>query len=308
MVLVSFDPRDTPRRRRSRRSGRTSQYWTARADLGRLALPHRRRSHDQPRHRRPPASTTSSTPATGQFAHVSGVLVATPRRHAWRGTSTASSTRRRNCGWRWSNRARATSARPSTSCCSSVTTTIPETGRYGVIVMNLVRVGGVLTLGADGELLPAHAPPPRAHAAGGSAPSGTLNIAVWIPAIPRTGVHHCARGGQPVFLHPRRHGLLRPARRGAGPLLRDQVPRRHRAEGRRADYRLDPARNRLVDRAVLRRNGDLRLGDDRVLPDRAAAGPDARDLLDRQALDVALPAPRRCSARSTSCTCRSVAR
>ena len=65
------------------------------------------------------------------------------------------------------------------------------------------------------------------------------------------------------------------------------------AEGRRADHRLDSARDRLVAHPVLHLDGDLRLGDGRLLPDRAAARPDARDLRDRQAVDVALPARRR---------------
>ena len=42
--------------------------------------------------------------------------------------------------------ASAASARRSTSCCSTCFHYDPEAGRYGVVVMNLIRPGGVLTM------------------------------------------------------------------------------------------------------------------------------------------------------------------
>ena len=59
------------------------------------------------------------------------------------------------------------------------------------------------------------------------------------------------------------------------------------------DHRLGAARDWLVAHPVRHLDGDLRLRHGGLLQHRAAARRDARDLLDRQALDVALPAHRR---------------
>ena len=63
VVLVSFDPRDTPRRP-PRRSARTCDYWDAQATAGGWHF----LTGDEAairRGRRPPASATSGTSASG---------------------------------------------------------------------------------------------------------------------------------------------------------------------------------------------------------------------------------------------------
>ena len=137
--------------------------------------------------------------------------------------------------------------------------------------MNLVRLGGVLTVAAMVGFIVVMRRRDIAGAFGGSRVRrtrlSTVRSRTLIPML----------SGIPLFpeqastLAPQVDNLyffilgvtaffallvVRP-----GGLLRGQVPRRHRPEGRRADHRLDPARARLVADPVLHRDGDLRLGD-----------------------------------------------
>ena len=81
--------------------------------------------------------------------------------------------------------------------------------------------------------------------------------------------------------------------------------RRHPDEVRGADSRIPGARADLDGHPVHPRDGDVRLGRQCVFRDRAAAAETLGHLCRRQAVDVEVPAPRRASARSTSCTCPS---
>ena len=77
--------------------------------------------------RRPPASATSGTSARSSSRTRAASWSSRPT-DGCRATSTASSSRPRSCGWRSSNRARARSARRSTSCCSTAFTTTLNRG------------------------------------------------------------------------------------------------------------------------------------------------------------------------------------
>ena len=83
---------------------------------------------------------------TQQFAHVSGVLVTTPTARC-PAISTAWSSHRRTCGWRSSIPARGVWDPSSRNCCSTASTTTRLEGRYGAAFMNILRLGGVLTVG-----------------------------------------------------------------------------------------------------------------------------------------------------------------
>ena len=76
-MLVSFDPRDTPADAAEKKRTHL-QYWSAESTAAGWHF----LTGDEPTirrvTRRPPASPTSGTSATQQFAHVSGVLVVTP--------------------------------------------------------------------------------------------------------------------------------------------------------------------------------------------------------------------------------------
>ena len=157
-MLVSFDPRDTPEAANAKKRAHLAALGRPR-NGERLALPDRRRGVDPSASRRLPGSPISGTQQTSQFAHVSGAAGGDRRRHGCRATSTASSTRPRICGWRWSIRARARSARSSRSCCSTASTTTRRTGRYGAALMNMVRLGGVLTVALDRRVHRADAAP-----------------------------------------------------------------------------------------------------------------------------------------------------
>ena len=74
---VSFDPKDTP----ETAAGKKQTVSAALRPSGhrqRLAFPDRRRAQHPGAHRRGRASTTATIPKTDQFAHASGIMIATP--------------------------------------------------------------------------------------------------------------------------------------------------------------------------------------------------------------------------------------
>ena len=77
VVLVSFDPRDTPADAAEKKRTHL-QYWSTEATAGGWHFLTGDEADHPPGHLRPPASPTSGTSAQQQFAHVSGVLVVTP--------------------------------------------------------------------------------------------------------------------------------------------------------------------------------------------------------------------------------------
>jgi protein SCO1/2 len=62
------------------------------------------------------------------------------------GISTASSTRPRSCGWRWSESGQGHIGSLVDELLLYCYHYDPASGRYGAMVMNLVRIGGVLTV------------------------------------------------------------------------------------------------------------------------------------------------------------------
>ena len=115
-----------------------------------------------------------------------------------------------------------------------------------------------------------------------------------IPLFPEQASTLAADVDNAVPLHRRRDGVLRHARHGRGAsTLPRSTATDDPTEDRRAHHRVDSARAGVVDHPVPHLDRDLRLGARRLLRPRAPAGPDARDLRHRQALDVEVPAPRR---------------
>ena len=180
----------------------------------------------------------------------------------------------------------------------------PANGRYGAVVMNLVRLGGVADGRAAGDV---HRP----DAAARDAP------AAW------RATRNCSYAVLDFRCSPTQASTLAPEIDNlylgvlaitaffaiivvvVRHLFRDQVPRPHRRQGGRADYRLDAARARLVAHPVLHLDRHLRLGVGRLLPPRPAHRI-RRSTSIRPASDgCGASSTSTASARSTSCTCRS---
>ena len=141
--------RATPRRRRTRRSARISSTGRP-ADGGRLALSHRRRGRDSAGHHRPPGSPISGTSRRAVRSRercARGDAGRTLSRYFY-GVEYLAKGSAAGAGGsgqgRWD--------RSSTSCCSIASITTPRHGRYGAAFMNIMRLGGVLTVGAHGRL------------------------------------------------------------------------------------------------------------------------------------------------------------
>jgi protein SCO1/2 len=143
IVLVSFDPRDTPATAAEKKKAHMA-YWSAEATAGAWHF----LTGDE-------ASIKAATSAAGfsyswdettqQFAHVSGVLVVTPDGRL----------SRYFYGIEYSPKElRLALVDSGQGKIGSVVDELllycfhynPESGRYGVMVMNLIRLGGVLTL------------------------------------------------------------------------------------------------------------------------------------------------------------------
>ena len=143
VVLVSFDPRDTPATAAEKKRTHL-EYWSAEADADSWHL----LSGDEATIRRVTSAAGFNyrwDEATQQFAHVSGVLVLTPD-----GTLS-----RYFYGVEYSPKElRLALVESGEGKVGSAIDELllycfhydPASGRYGVVVMNLVRLGGVLTI------------------------------------------------------------------------------------------------------------------------------------------------------------------
>ncbi len=143
VVYVSFDPRDTPKAAAEKKVAQLADYKQGAQAGGWHYL-----TGDEPSIRRVTNAAGFSyrwDDATGQFAHVSGVLVATPDGRL----------SRYFYGVEYSPKElRMALVESSEGKVGSVVDQLllycyhydPATGRYGVIAMNLVRLGGVVTL------------------------------------------------------------------------------------------------------------------------------------------------------------------
>ena len=129
LVMVSFDPRETPAQARDKKAEYLQRYERP-GRRRRLALPDRRASASIKRLTRPPASATSGTsrPSSSRTRPASSSSRLTAGR---RDISSASNTDRATSGWRWSRRRRARSARWSTQLLLYCYHYDPMTGRYG---------------------------------------------------------------------------------------------------------------------------------------------------------------------------------
>jgi protein SCO1/2 len=143
VVYVSFDPRDTPKAAAEKKAAQLADYKQA-ADAGGWHY----LTGDEASIRRVTNAAGFSyrwDEASGQYAHVSGVLVATPDGRL----------SRYFYGVEYSPKElRMALVESSEGKVGSVVDRLllycyhydPATGRYGVIAMNLVRLGGVVTL------------------------------------------------------------------------------------------------------------------------------------------------------------------
>jgi protein SCO1 len=151
VVLVSFDPRDTPASAAEKKRAHL-EYWSAERDAASWHL----LTGDDASIRRAASAAGFSyrwDPPTGQFAHVSGVLVATPEGRLSRYFyGVEYSPKELRLALVESGEGRIGSAIDELLLyCFHYD---PESGRYGLVVMNLVRLGGALTvIGIAGYIL-----------------------------------------------------------------------------------------------------------------------------------------------------------
>jgi protein SCO1/2 len=143
VVLVSFDPRDTPATAAGKERAHL-EYWSAEKDAGSWHL----LTGDEATIRRVTSAAGFSyrwDERTGQFAHVSGILAVTPEGRL----------SRYFYGVEYSPKElRLALVESGEGRIGSVIDELllycfhydPESGRYGLMVMNLVRLGGVMTV------------------------------------------------------------------------------------------------------------------------------------------------------------------
>jgi protein SCO1/2 len=143
VVLVSFDPRDTPATAAEKKRAHL-EYWSAEKDAGSWHL----LSGDEATIRRATSAAGFSyrwDERTGQFAHVSGILAVTPEGRL----------SRYFYGVEYSPKElRLALVESGEGRIGSVIDELllycfhydPESGRYGLMVMNLVRLGGAMTV------------------------------------------------------------------------------------------------------------------------------------------------------------------
>jgi protein SCO1/2 len=145
VVLISFDPRDTPSDAAEKKR-RHLEYWNVENTSGAWHL----LTGDEATIERVTSAagfTYKWDEVTGQYAHVSGVLVVTPEgRLARYFYGVEYSPKDLRMALVESGRGTIGSAIDELLLfCYHYD---PESGRYGAAVMNLVRLGGVLTVGA----------------------------------------------------------------------------------------------------------------------------------------------------------------
>lgn len=143
VVLISFDPRDTPAIAAEKKRAHLD-YWSTERDAGAWHL----LSGAEASIRRVTSAagfTYQWDPPTGQFAHVSGILVTTPEGRL----------SRYFYGVEYSPKElRLALVESGEGRIGSVIDELllycfhydPESGRYGLMVMNLVRLGGAMTV------------------------------------------------------------------------------------------------------------------------------------------------------------------
>ena len=143
VVLVSFDPRDTPATAAEKKRAHL-EYWSTERDAAAWHL----LTGDEASIRRVTSAagfTYQWDERTGQFAHVSGMLVVTPEGRLSRYFyGVEYSPKELRLALVESGQGRIGSAIDELLLyCFHYD---PESGRYGLVVMNLVRLGGVMTV------------------------------------------------------------------------------------------------------------------------------------------------------------------
>jgi protein SCO1/2 len=150
VVLISFDPRDTPAIAAEKKRAHM-EYWSTERDATAWHL--LTGDEESIRHATSAAGFTYQwDERTGQFAHVSGVLVATPEGRLSRYFyGVEFSPKELRLALVESGQGRIGSAIDELLLyCFHYN---PESGRYGLVVMNLVRLGGLVTVLAIGGFI-----------------------------------------------------------------------------------------------------------------------------------------------------------
>ena len=150
VVLISFDPRDTPAIAAEKKRAHL-EYWSTQRDAPSWHL----LTGDETSIRRATSAAGFSyrwDPVSGQFAHVSGILAITPQGRVSRYFyGVEYSPKELRLALVESGEGRIGSAIDELLLyCFHYD---PESGRYGLVVMNLVRLGGILTLLATGGFI-----------------------------------------------------------------------------------------------------------------------------------------------------------
>jgi protein SCO1/2 len=100
VVIVSFDPKDTPSDALEKKRKHLEYWKTENTSAAWHLLTGDEAVISQVTRARGSATSTTRSPGSTRTRAASSW---SPRRASCRATSTASSTRRRNCGWRWWN-------------------------------------------------------------------------------------------------------------------------------------------------------------------------------------------------------------
>ena len=148
VVVVSFDPGETPAMATERKKNFVSRYIRT-VDANAHSLPDGPRGVDQGAHRARSASATPGTQATSQFAHPAAITIATADGRVSRylyGVEFAPRDLKLAIVEASEGRI-GTLVEQALLLCYHYD---PETGRYGFVIMNIVRAAGALTVLAIG--------------------------------------------------------------------------------------------------------------------------------------------------------------
>jgi cytochrome oxidase Cu insertion factor (SCO1/SenC/PrrC family) len=231
VVTVSFDPRDTPERARQKKAAYLGRYKRPGSESGWHFLTGS--DHEIAALTRAVGFRYAYNAKAGQFAHASGVMVATPEgrlSHYFYGIEYGPRDLRLALV-EASNHKIGTAVDQVLLACFHYD---PSSGRYSMAVMTAVRAAGT----GDGWVDCGSHRSDAAPGAEGAPPAQRARLkrarldrsdltrahASFHPLVPRAGVHDGGTRGQPVLLHGGHQRVLRRAGHAAGDRFRNPVP------------------------------------------------------------------------------------